>query len=600
MITLVLLLGSQLLTANPVDVAADEVAVWTWVQGQLEDDAQQEEYTALANRIFSSYQSRNKMQGRLVLESELQDEPTDHVVYIGPLEAFQNTEWLSPPFESVEPGAVSLAGVEFKDPHTGIYYNDADGSRRLYTGLSFAGFKEIFTVPTGMYACTVTVRGQVAHEGDLEAGRLRLQTLDFLPPYPDLADVSELGSSAGAVTCSSVYADDAAGALSPDFAQRLDDLVENRSALFVGESHWNLGVDTLFREILEHLLSTQDVRSVFLEINFSFTGHYNHYVHIADDAEAQRFLEEELHPLVSARNVIELLELLRVWNQNHPAQQVSIATLDMEWGADLVIQRILEPYFRALDPDFKIADPYRSQPADWETNVARMRTLLAQAANDDMKRAYSFLTPQYLGEVLTSLVDTIALENFDVDRQRAIARNITVFNGDLFDEGLAVFKGGGYHAVKAQPSAGEVYRDAAFLQHVFEPTKGRVATIMLLGLRYGFANIADTDLSKMKHSATSYNRMVYGFQHALGAGGAHSDAIYLIAGAWLSAYDRLVVRAGYLLKQSALWIRAADPTELDATIPDEERVNRFADYDAFVYVLRSQLTRTRPRVLEER
>ena len=410
----------------------------------------------------------------------------------------------------------------------------------------------------------------------------------LLPAYPSLDELQPWSTLEGAVDTERVYADEGKGTLASEFETRLASLIEGQRVLFVGESHWNVGVNRLFHRVLDALLARGRVETVFLELNYSFSAHYDHYVRLADDREAEVFLAEKLHPLVSMEGNLELLELLRRWNREHPREPVHVACLDLEWLTPLVIENIVEPYFRGLDPDFRLWPPLLTTPGGREVQFQRLRRMLGEA--EQAEYAHPFLTQRFMANVVTNLEDTFGLEDHMKDRQVAIVRNVTEFHAARLAQGLAVFKGGGFHAVKRSPGNEGFWREAAYLDQVYAPTRGRVATLKLVGLGYGFAEVADLDPRKRFRSADNYHAFLRRFLEARARGKASTEQYYRLESDPLDGVECLVALSGYRTDTNVLRLVRVDAEQVGRPLTE--------DFDEVVYVLRSSLERTRTRDFE--
>ena len=561
---------------------ADETGDWIWIHGRLDDADAQAKYLKFVDQIRDYYVTRGMFKGPLVGEQDLADWPDDHFVVVGPLAAFTAPARFGLPLKVTDVG-VEVGAQTLDDPNCGLYLASSDQTRIAYTGLSLAGFESIFTVHTGRYLCTATRgRGQVLFETNEVTMPAETQEATFLPTYPTFADVRDLAPPAEALTFAPVVTSADLTALDPAFAAWLDTFVADQRVFFFGEAHWNRGVGRIFQLIVEHLLATSPVRSIFLEANYSFTGFFDHYINEFDDAAAADFFAKQLHPLVASGSQVALLDMLRTWNKAHADRPVHVGCLDMEWSGERVLQTIVQPYFRRLDPTFTVNDTD-------EATVARLKQLVAEARAVDLVGAYPFLTSDYMDQVVTNLLATWAIDDFNIDRQRGIIRNITEFNADLLQDGLAVFDGGGWHAIKVKGDDEDFYRDAAYLDEVYPATKGRVATLRCRGIGYSFAPVADIDLAQHMSSARNYNDYVLRFQQALAGGYAQRDAHYCLDYDRLDTVDLLAIRAGYNTEQPALRIDTIDWPKLEAafgkTLSDAEARH----YDATVYVLRSEI-----------
>ncbi len=583
--TILLLLGVLVAAPTAQGNSNDE---WTWIHGQLEDEDDQRKYLDFASRMFEYYQDRGSMTGQLVAEGELESIPEEHIVVIGPIQAFEDFARFDLPME-VEGDEVVIGGQRLDAPRTGIYLAGKEQKRYAYTGLSLDGFQDIFSVPTGDRACTVTRgRGRVDRRGDWGPEELVLEASTFLVPYPSEAELSGFDVPEGALEMKPVVTEPGLDSLEPEFADWLDTFVEGQRVLFFGESHWNTGVNHLFNLVVEHLLEAGELRAVFLEVNYSFSGYYDYYITEPDEERAMEFLETRLHPLISSSSSLDLLELLRAWNLDHPDRPVRVGCLDMEWNTSNVVRNIIQPYFERVD------DAFAGQVTS-EEEREHLQELLAKAMAEEVVGEYPFLTPEYVDTVLANLWDTIDIGDFSVDRQRGIIRNVTEFNGHLLEDGLVLFKGGGWHAVKQKLDGESFYRDAAYLQEVHPPTKGKVVSLYTQGLGYSFAEIADLRLGQYMSSATNYNNLVREFQKALADGRAERNTYYILDGDSLGHFDRLVAKVGYAAKRDYLRIDSVDWEKLTAVHGQGVLQNRVRDYDATVFILRAGIEVMRPR-----
>lgn len=568
-------------------------AEWTWIHGQLDRRLPQRKYLEYAREMYDWYQGEGSMIGRLVAEEDLESLPADKIVVIGPLEAFEDFERFGLPIEAADDGAVTIGGRTFAGRRTGIYLQNRDKTRIAFTGLSVSGFRDIFSVPTESRACTVTGgRHKAIYAGDWGEDGLMLRGTPYVKTFPTEDELSDIVLPVAGLSLAPVVTGSDFEALAPEFEEWLAGFVEGQRVLFVGESHWNAAIHRLFNQIVEELLEQGRLRSVFLETNYSFSGFYDHHVSEADDERAAQFLETRLHPLVASPGTLELLEILRSWNAVHPDRRARVGCLDMEWGTASVMQNIIQPYFRRVDEslDISASDLIGRGGSD------RLQELLARAREEGIQGEYPFLTPEYMETVLTNLWDTREIVDQQVDRQRWIIRNVTEFHGDLLQDGLAVFRGGGWHAIKHKVEGESFYRDAAYLDEVFAPTRGRVVTLLMQALSYRFGEIADLDTDDRMPSATNYQKVIRDFRKALAEDRADRDAYYVANGSELSAFDRIVAKMGYQEGWNVLRIASTDWETLARTYGQEVMQEQLDEYDATVYVMRGELDVTRPRV----
>ncbi|PKK88994.1 MAG: hypothetical protein CVV64_16350 [Candidatus Wallbacteria bacterium HGW-Wallbacteria-1] len=587
---------------------------WIWVHGTLSDEVEQHQYLDYTNQLVVYFRqgglsidliSEEQYLSRFCSTLTLSEDQPVTIVHAGPVQAFRNLQVSDLPIviekKQTDSPLFRISSKTFNHPRTGLYLPGQYGRHILYLGLSYEGFKDIFTVSTGGSKCVVTVSGCQMFEGHYSSDEMILKRVSFLPEYPSETDLNQIDFPAASIIAAPVSSSDeiSTGNVNPGFLRWLTKRVSGKRVLFVGETHWSRNVNRLFMLMLLHLADAADVGSVFLELNYSFSGYYNHYVTLADNDEAADFLADRLHYLVQDETQLEFLKRLREWNSAHSEKKIRVGCLDMEWGIGTVIDNIISPYFRLIDPDFKITN------GDLETDEAAaglctgMETLLLKAEKESITGEHPFLTPAYMKTVVQNFRDTLFLRDMDGDRQSAIIRNITRYNASLFNSGMVLFHGGGWHAVKnpddrKADSAARWYRDAEYLQHHFAPTRGKVHSMMVYNLGYGFRSIANLNLDKRMGSADYYNRITRFFQKAYELNYAGLDDYFMLDD--VSKLDLALARYGIEKKVNIFRISRVDWKGLAQTFGQSLDGTRaeFEQYDDVIQVLKSQIERTRP------
>ncbi|MEM8712259.1 MAG: hypothetical protein AAGG01_15015 [Planctomycetota bacterium] len=573
-----LLLGAfaWVLLALPIEGRSIQAEPWTWVFAEGDEEAEE-----LAQRMFALYQERSILRGRLVGETQLTEIPSGRAVFIGPIRDFDRPTWFSE-LVRVEGGGASLAGVNLIEPETGFFVQSADEQRLLYSGLSGAGFRQIFSVPTGRAAATVTFEGRVTHEGRYSEGALALEPVAALRALPTAAEleaqVSELPNAVKALSFIPVHAaaKESSASLSAGFVQRLQRLTEERCVLFFGEQHWNAGVNGVFMDTLDWLLRERGVSTLFLETSYSHSAHFQRYVGLADDADAETFWAESLRPLVLTQSTRDLLDRVRVWNREHVEARVQVACLDAEFDFNRTIRDALGDYFRALDEKSVPGLPASSSRSAVLEEVKRLRELMEALPVET--EPHPWLSTSFVRHSLVNLEESVRAQGKSTrmaDRQRSILRNITEFHGAAFSaqalgKGLVVFKEGGAHAWKNERRDDGAFWEAEYLQHHFAPTRSRVATLGAVALGYRMDAVASVGPATHRQWATQYHGYVSDFQWALRAGLANEEGLYLLGRSALEDVEKVALQKARASAESAL------------LLPDGSAWSRF---DAVIYVV---------------
>jgi len=570
--------------------AGGQVSDWRWVLGELDDPERQSAYEEHARGIFEYYQGHGIMEGLLVNEPELARQAARKVVFLGPLEAFEELEVWLPQLATGGGGEVRVGGAALSDPGTGIYLRNAVGDVMACTGLDDAGYRSVFTVRTGHEDCTVLVGGRVRWHGSWADGQLNLASAGFARRLTDALREAPPSPDPPPWKLEPVYREDGA-TLTEGTRRRLAELCADARVLFVGENHWNEGVNRVFAALLTELMeSPRGVRAVFLEYNDSFSEPLDHFVHLEDAEEALRFRAEILEHLVPLESELDLLELVRRHNLAHPERQVSLACHDMEWYEGAVIERLLVPFFDGLETRVRLsAARLRSARGRERLNVE-----LAEALDEARERGHvgphPFLTPDYVERVFENLRETVTLTDRTRQRQHYLIQHLVEHHGELLAEGLVVFKGGSFHGLRSTPEDAGYETEAGYLQRDHEPTRDRVRTLFLRGLGYDFSSVAQLDLSNRVGGATKYREFVRGYQADLGEGRVEPDERYVLRNTPLDPCEAFGIRGARRRGLRELWLlpSAGSGTTPPGCAPD-------SDYDAWILVLDGKLEPLRAR-----
>ena len=219
------------------------------------------------------------------------------------------------------------------------------------------------------------------------------------------------------------------------------------------------------------------------------------------------------------------------------------------------------------------------------------------------QETHAFLSRAFVLNTLTNLADTYALggdeeyggfETIKVDRQLAMVRNLLQFHGALLDgPGLTIFKAGDFHARKLAQDDGW-WREAAYLHQIHEPTRGRVATLLLDGLGCGFDEVGQLDPQTRMLSATRYHNFIDGFRKGLASGTAEPGQFYLLGDGPMHPVHELVALIGLRQQWNVLWLKSVDEAALLDAFGERAGGHARTAFDEVVFVLRSQLESTRP------
>ena len=486
-------------------------ADWLFVIGSV-TVGEQSEYENSMKQIASYY---GKLGHRVSLkrESELGELPSNSwVSYAGPISAFKDISRLSLPIKISNNGLVTIGNTVLIEKDLGIYLRSKDSRRSLYTGNSLRGFDDVWKVPTGRHICTITKDRRLLYQGDYVDGKLQLVAQSFLPPLPKAKELNHLLGLGNAVHFEDGLKNDY---LAPSFKKWLQDTLPGKKVLVLGENHWSQRSNFFFKTLTLELAKNHLLGTIFLEVPFSSSRIFNHYVKLSKDSDAQAF-----YPLLKKfllyEDTLKLLDEVRHWNRTNPVKQVRIACHDLEWSKGVAAREIIVPFFKKLKPNFQLTNSDIQSPTAFKQALSRISPLFKRAHKEKLKGKWPFISATYVGQVLVNMKDTVLLERqrFNEMRQKAINRNLGNYHRKSLKRGLLLFKVGSYHASK-ELVEGQAVRDAAFLQHQCPVTKGKVVSLRLATIGYGFSPVAHVDWQKRKRGADQYFAFVNNFQKAV-------------------------------------------------------------------------------------
>lgn len=577
----------------------DDPTRWTWVIGGALEDAAAEALAKSGQEAFDYYQEHSIYVGELRSEAALTEPPSGPTVFFGHVQAFEHPEWLEPLIR-IDGGSAAVGGVTFGEGPVGLFVRSASGERVVFSGLSAEGLLGIQSVPTGRHAATVTFADRIAFEGSYQGPELRLDASSTIHTMASADEVdvglAVLRDPSAAVVFSSVYKSDESR-LSGRFQERLGELVSGKSVLFFGEAHWNVEINRLFSDMLDWLMAERRVSTLFLEHSYSHSAHFQRYVSLRSDEEADRFWGSSLRALVMAQSTRDLLDSVRVWNREHSDAPVAVACLDAEFDYQRTLESALGEYFRGTVPDFRsrLAQPLTA--AGVLAEVSRLRTILRDSPADAPR--HPWMTADFVANGLTNLYESVVASGRPsrmADRQRSILRNVTEYHAGRFtpaalERGLVVFKEGAAHASKHTEREDDAWWEATYLEKRFEPTRGRVATLTARALGYRLNLASEVDLQSHKRWAKSYHGLIETYRWGLGAGVIEEGNAYHFGPRKPSAIDMVAIRNAYERGEHAFLLESLRAPELRAVNLDagEELQGLF---DAVVYVVGGALEPT--------
>jgi len=522
------------------------------------------------------------------------------IAFMGPVQAFKKLAVLNLPFEITAEGYLNIAGDVFDHTRTGFLIKNRTKTVMLLSGLSYTAFIDMLNFTPDDDSLKIVVDAMTYATGNYIGDKLTLRPLVFSNKYPTKSEVEGLEIPESSISLQAMSESKPLISQS-DYTDLkwLEEKVKGKKVVFFGESHWSESVNSLALRMILFLADKCDLGSVLLEEQYSRTGFYQYYISLADDKKAEEFFSEYLNGLVACVPDECMLRTLRQWNMNHPDKRIRIGCNDMEWDVSRTINIILLPYFKKIDPEFKIDDSAIN--GDGVDLIKRFKEIMKIAKEKNITGDYPFITPAYMETVVASLESTYecmcAGENYSIPRQKAFIRNIvdSNFNGSAFDSSLVFIWGGGWHARKNDIGATEDIPDATYLNHSFEKTKGKLLTICVRYLTLNFKPVLGVDFNKYFESADIYCTLVKMFNKFYSLKKATLEDYYAIVDGGLSLFDHLMIELGYIKTFNIFRIEKIDWDALKKVYGDKLKDDKdeLESFDEYVFILKSLIMKTR-------
>jgi hypothetical protein len=574
-----------------------------WIHGTLSNQKLQQSYMNGLGKIVDYYANNFDLDITLISEAEAiarkLDESDSTIVICGPVNGFKKLEiWNIPQF-SQQPDAIKIGELVLNKPNTGIYLQTPGKKLSIYTGLSLEGYNSIFTVPTGQYPLTVLVNGQKKWTGKYVNDKLQTEQETFRPAVPATNTIAVSNEILQLIEGESFN--------EKSDLSWLKSNMSGKKVLFIGETHWSVEVPQVRNRILFDLARELPVKGILLELPFSVSAFYQHYINLADDKAAHKFLSSTLNIMVSEEATMEFLEMLRIWNRENPSSQLSIGTIDMEWNSLARFKTVFAPIFSEYAKNGALENFYA---AIQEGNNQKLLNILHELYQKISPKGKVFKPEKYGGvsvsafwvkNLIKNYIDTMKISNgasFNQTRQQAIVRNITdpgIF-GQWFKQGKVIIHGGAWHGMKTPPqNKKEAWLDAAYLEHVFPETKGQVCNLYIGVIGHSFARVRDVTFDKFIPVADLLKGLIQDFNFSLKDGSANINSFYSLFNP-LSAIDLAVTALGDKLGTNILRIKKVAWKKLEQSLPGVGKTSlgsRIKGYDHTLVILRGTIDKPR-------
>lgn len=308
----------------------------------------------------------------------------------------------------------------------------------------------------------------------------------FYYRYPSLAELSICRIDGKDVTIDAIKISD----INKDFSN-LDDMdwlrpvLKDNKVLAVGESHHLKFNGYILRRILFAANTFDYYPTLVLELPYSYTGYFNHYLNLEDDELANAYCDSVLTKM--HKGSIPTFIAIRSWNKQHKDKRIGVGCSDIEHSFWFTVNYILKPYFIKIKPgtDLKLDD----NADNLVSYLEQGQSLIDEARKHHLSGEYSFQTPDYMESVLENLKSSIPIKmdpkkfTDHTERYKVMIRNVTDdrFLGKKVTFGKSLFYGGSEHfrILNDGKDIKGIKTEGYYLAHSFKPTIGKVYSIWL-------------------------------------------------------------------------------------------------------------------------
>lgn len=257
----------------------------------------------------------------------------------------------------------------------------------------------------------------------------------------------------------------------------------------IGENHYQKNTYMLFERILFTLNSYDHFKTLILELPYSLTGYYNHYLNIVDEKNANDFYKKEIEKL----HYNSLMKKIRQWNKSNPQKTINIGCSDVEHHLQRTAIDIIKPYLRIVGVKVDLDSVYRKSPYEYSEFA---KDIIREGKLKDIKGKYPFLNPEYLESVVDNFRSTLDEKKYyrehknSKERYKLMIRNLTDerFLGESIRRNKSILYGGKNHFVIRKSKSQHVRRykrydtEGYLLANKFKETKNKVYTIRINSL----------------------------------------------------------------------------------------------------------------------
>lgn len=315
----------------------------------------------------------------------------------------------------------------------------------------------------------------------------------------------------------------------------LSKISKENKIVMVGETHYSKNITNLRNRIFFALNTFDYYPLIIIENSYSITEYSNYFIHIKNDDDAKKFLENELSNFLYTEDDLLFLNQLRTWN-NKNIKQLSIGGSDLEFTYENILEKILKPYFYKLKNIDKtkidaIINLGKNQSNDFFTQIT---PFLKESKEENIIGNYPFINPQYISNIITNFSSTnnAFRYSFEYYRQNSIIRNLTdnSFFGKTLKDKKVMIHGGGEHMKShfIYPENANFFSEASYLNNDYKLTKNKTYSIMLECLAYSYGEMKNRKLKDCISQGSQYNSMIKTFQKGFEKGIINEQKPYFI------------------------------------------------------------------------
>jgi len=197
----------------------------------------------------------------------------------------------------------------------------------------------------------------------------------------------------------------------------LQDIGHRNKVILIAEEHYHQTIADFRTRILFYLNTIDRYPLLVMEAQYSYTAYLNYFINLPGDREAEKYYSDVIYDMVPTQDALDLMRLIRKWNKEYPIKKITLGFSDIEHDYRTTIKNVILPYFKKINNE---PEPETNNLSikDLGGMLPHFFTLLDKAKKTNLIGGYPFITPNFIGNVLTNLESTYKAYYFQFDYYR--------------------------------------------------------------------------------------------------------------------------------------------------------------------------------------